>query len=50
MTNSLTLKKPLMAIVAVLTMAGCSVTDKNMAPSQATGTGNITEELVALIK
>jgi hypothetical protein len=39
-----------MAIVAVLTMAGCSVTDKNMAPSQATGTGNVTEELVALIK
>lgn len=39
-----------MAIIAVLIMAGCSVTDKNMAPSQATGTGNVTEELVAFIK
>ena len=49
MTNTLTMKKLLMAIVAVLTMAGCSVTDKNMAASQATGTGNVTEQLVALI-
>ena len=49
MTNTLTMKKLLMAIVAVLTIAGCSVTDKNMAASQATGTGNVTEQLVALI-
>lgn len=49
MTNTLTMKKLLMAIVAVLTMAGCSVTDKNMAASQAPGTGNVTEQLVALI-
>ena len=49
MTNTLTMKKLLMAIVAALTMAGCSVTDKNMAASQATGTGNVTEQLVALI-
>ena len=49
MTNTLTMKKLLMAIVAVLTMAGCSVTDKNMAANQATGTGNVTEQLVALI-
>ena len=49
MTNTLTMKKLLMAIVAALTMAGCSVTDKNMAASQAPGTGNVTEQLVALI-
>ena len=49
MTNTLTMKKLLMAIVAALTMAGCSVTDKNMAASLATGTGNVTEQLVALI-
>ena len=49
MTNTLTMKKLLMAIVAALTMAGCSVTDKNMAASQAPGSGNVAEELVALI-
>lgn len=49
MTNTLTMKKLLMAIVAALTMAGCSVTDKNMAASQATGTENVTEQLIALI-
>ena len=43
------MKKILMAITAIITMTGCSVTDKNMAASQATGTGNVTEQLVALI-
>ena len=43
------MKKLWMAIIAIITMAGCSVTDKNMAASQATGTGNVTEQLVALI-
>ena len=45
------MKKILMAITAIITMTGCSVMNMNMAATdkQAEGSGNIAEELVALI-
>ena len=51
MTNTLTMKKILMATIAIITMTGCSVMNMNMAATdnQAEGSGNIAEELVALI-
>lgn len=51
MTNTLTMKKILMATIAIITMTGCSVMNMNMATTdkQTEGSGNIAEELVALI-
>ena len=45
------MKKILMATIAIITMTGCSVMNMNMAATdkQAEGSGNIAEELVALI-
>ena len=45
------MKKILMAITAIITMTGCSVMNMNMAATdkQTEGSGNIAEELVALI-
>ena len=45
------MKKILMATIAIITMTGCSVMNMNMATTdnQAEGSGNIAEELVALI-
>ena len=45
------MKKILMAITAIITMTGCSVMNMNMATTdnQTEGSGNVAEELVALI-
>ena len=45
------MKKLLMAIIAIITMTGCSVMNMNMATTdnQTEGSGNVAEELVALI-
>ena len=45
------MKKILMAIIAIITMTGCSVMNMNMATTdkQTKGSGNVAEELVALI-
>lgn len=45
------MKKLLMAIIAIITMTGCSVMNMNMATTdkQTKGSGNVAEELVALI-
>ena len=45
------MKKILMATIAIITMTGCSVMNMNMATTdnQTEGSGNVAEELVALI-